>query len=372
MDNTYSIFGKSIRIISQDSNVSDTLTKEFSIYPPSDSAKCDIVIEHVKDLSLSKAISTNPSQHSLIKNGFVAALRPLLCEFTFESGKIKSIKFSIQPAGRLMTLLRKWANIQFTTHKEGIGQWIHEHILIPLIIVDNDLAVIHASAVKTIGGQTLVFGGTGGVGKTSLEISLCRNEGCSFIADDICALDNEGNIYPNLAYPKVYAYNIDGKSDIRQLIFKGRSILDKLQFNLHELRGKKFARRRISPADFYGSISSTRQPLSSFFILFRDNSKEIIFEKIENNQASSLNSLVISREFGSFFDHLVWNEYNVSGSKEISSLKLAEILSRSEEVMNQGLSKPNNSWIVRIPHDMPHSDYQNQMVEKLKNLGFLD
>ncbi|MEP0369135.1 MAG: hypothetical protein ABJN36_00815 [Cyclobacteriaceae bacterium] len=371
MDNIYSIFGRTIRIISEDREVSSILEKELSLYPRAIDEKIDLTIEQVSDLGKIEPLSTNPSLHKVVKHGFIAALRPLQCEFVFDNDKVVKVRFSIIPAGKVLTFLRKWMNIQFTSHKEGIGQWLHEHILAPLTILDGDLSTIHASAVRTKNGKTLVFGGTGGVGKTSLEMILCKENNCSFVSDDICAIDAHGLVYPNLAYPKIYAYNISGNSEIRKNIFKRRRLTDRLQFRLHELRGKNHARRRVSPQEFYGSVVNSPKPLTAFFILFRDQSETITFEKINSNKAASLNSRVIAREFGTFFDHLMWNEYNLTGLNENLKFESGVLIKSSHEVMIKGLSVPNNSWIVRIPHTIKHDDYKEQMVTRLKELGFL-
>ncbi|MEO9475294.1 MAG: hypothetical protein ABJG41_07155 [Cyclobacteriaceae bacterium] len=372
MDNIYSIFGRTVRVISEDRVVSSVLEKELSLYLGAKDEKVDLTIGQVRDLGKIEPLSTNPSLHKVVKNGFVAALRPLQCEFIFDKGRVVKVRFSILPAGKILTFLRKWMNIQYTSHKEGIGQWLHEHILAPLTILDDKLSTIHASAVETKKGKTLVFGGTGGVGKTSLEMILCQEHSCSFVSDDICAIDAQGLVYPNLAYPKVYAYNISGNPEIRKSIFKERGLADRLQFKLHEFRGKNYARRRISPQEFYRGAVNSPKPLTAFFILFRDQSETITFEKIDSNKAASLNSRVIAREFGTFFDHLMWNEYNLTGLNENLVFDSNTLIQGANEVMTKGLSVSNNSWIVRIPHKIEHVDYKEQMVAHLKELGFLD
>ncbi|MFT6866810.1 MAG: hypothetical protein ACJA08_001648 [Cyclobacteriaceae bacterium] len=371
MDKTFLIFGKAIRINSHDRLISDILEKELSIYPSASELEVSILIDHVYKVDNSGSLSSNPSIHFLTKNGFIYGMGPVVARFYFDAGKVNHVQFSIQPSGFVMRTLRKWMNIQFTSHKEAVGQWLHEHILVPLAFTDPELSVIHASAVQTNKGKTLVFGGTGGVGKTSLEITLCRNEDCSFIADDICIMDKEGSVYPNLAYPKIYAYNIEGNHAVKKAIFKGRGAADKIHFKLHELRGKKFIRRRISPEIFYGKTINTKSPKASFFILFRDQSAEITFEKITTKKAAYLNALVISREYNGFFDHLVWNEYNAIGTEADLNLSYEKVIERGTKVLESGLSVMDECWLVRIPSTIAHTDYQTQMVKRLKEMDLV-
>lgn len=74
--------------------------------------------------------------------------------------------------------------------------------------VDEDRCLIHASAVN-YNGETMVFAGEGGVGKTSMLLSTPK-EDAEFFGDDFIGIDAEGNIYP---YPKkimMYGHNTLG------------------------------------------------------------------------------------------------------------------------------------------------------------------
>lgn len=372
MNITYSIFGRAIQIVIEDDSVASILQPELSLYPILVDAQPVLKIEYVDQLDRGEVIATNPSIHSLLKDGFIYGIGPIEARFLFENDEVKHIHFTLKKSGRFMTILRKWLNIQFATHKESIGQWIHEHVLVPYAFCTKDLAVIHASAVQTASKKTLVFGGTGGVGKTSLELALCLGEQCSFISDDICMIDSAGLVSPNLAYPKVYAYNVEGDDSIKSKIFAQRSLLDKFHFKLHELRGKKFSRRRISPLDFYGSVCNEPSLISDFFILFRDQSSEITFEKIHPTQAASLNTHVIFREYNGFFDHITWNQYNAEANDLVPNLDLNTVLERMRTNSEKGFSKASQCWLVRIPLTIPHHEFKHQMVEKLRMLGLLD
>ncbi|MFY0598040.1 MAG: hypothetical protein JXR03_00115 [Cyclobacteriaceae bacterium] len=373
MKNTYLIFGKNVQIASEDRFISDILEEELAQYSSVvENERPDVSIEYVHKVDDSNVLSSNPSIHKLTKDGFIYQMGPVISRFYIESGKVTRIIFALKPSSFLMTLFRKWMNIQYTSHREAIGHWLHEYILVPYAYTNPDTSLIHASAVRTQEGKTLVFGGTGGVGKTSLEIDLCTENDCAFVADDICLIDRQGYIYPNLAYPKVYAYNAVGNPNTLRAIFRKRGFLDKLHFRLHSIRGKQFTRRRISPEEFYGSVEPNKSKLTAFFILFRGDTDAISFEKLSCEKASRLNYLVMSREYNSFFDHLVWNEYNAEVFDDTPQLDFNTLQKKSESAMNEGLSHSNNTWLVKIPMNIEHREYQKQMVAKLKELNFIN
>jgi len=88
-------------------------------------------------------------------------------------------------------------------------------MLIPSIYFNKNLAPVHCAGVSDHENRAILIGGTGGVGKTSLEMELCRNYGCSFINDDISVLDSDGWVYPNLAFPKIYGYNLENNDKVK-------------------------------------------------------------------------------------------------------------------------------------------------------------
>jgi len=370
MNKTYSIFDKYILIRAEDAFISSILEDELSLYPLVKNQTCDLIVDYVNEIDNSGLISSNPSIHQLTTDGFIYHMGAVIARYYFEDAKVQRITFCIKKSSATMRLVRKWMNMQFTSHKEAIGQWIHEHILVPYAFTNENLALIHASAVRTKSGKTLLFGGTGGVGKTSLEITLCKDHSAAFVSDDICIINGTGEVSPNLAYPKVYGYNIQGDASTEKQIFNGRSLLDKLHFKLHAIRGKQFVRRRISPKDFYGSVINSKTPIDAFLILFRCETEEISFEKITAEKAARLNRLVISREYNVFFDHLVWSSYNALATDRAPYLNYDELIDKNEKVLAQALTTIEKCWLVKIPMKINHRDYQQKMVHGLKERGF--
>jgi serine kinase of HPr protein (carbohydrate metabolism regulator) len=148
----------------------------------------------------------------------------------------------------------------YKSNIENITAILYELVLVPLNYFFSDKALVHASSMKnSTNGKTVMFGGTGGVGKTSLELLLCRELGYSFISDDIAVIDKKGFVYSNLAYPKIYAYNAEGNQEIENLLFNKRSSIDKLQWKLSKnIRGLNKARRTISPDEIYKSVEKDK------------------------------------------------------------------------------------------------------------------
>ena len=87
----------------------------------------------------------------------------------------------------------------------------------------SDLSLIHASGVVLSNGKAILLGGTGGIGKTSLELELCLNEKASFLTDDIAVIDKEGFLWPNLSFPKIYGYNLAGNKALKRQLLSATS-----------------------------------------------------------------------------------------------------------------------------------------------------
>jgi hypothetical protein len=370
MNTVYSIFDKRILIRSSDQFISDILKEELSLYPILENSPHDIIVDYLEGVDMTGLLSSNPSIHQLTNDGFIYHMGAVIARYYFESGEVTKISFGLKKASATMRILRKCMSMQFTSHKEAIGQWIHEHVLVPYAFTNDHLSLVHASAVRSNTGKTFLFGGTGGVGKTSLEITLCKDHKAAFISDDICVINDQGEVSPNLAYPKVYAYNIQGDQKTKDLIFKNRSLPDKLHYFLHSLRGKQFTRRRISPKDFYGDVVNSKIQLDAFLILFRCETDKISFEQITAEKASKLNRQVISREYNVFFDHLVWNSYNNLALGQPEKLNYDQLIDKNETVFAKALNASAKCWLVKIPMKIDHRQYQKEMVESLRELGF--
>jgi hypothetical protein len=370
MKQKYLIFGKVFELNTIDCREGRMLHHELAVYPLVEEEP-DIQINYVLPGEERSVISKNPSTHALRDDGFDFTMGPVNISYWFDGKDITKIDFSIKHSSTLMSTLNKMMNIQFTNHREAIGQWFHEFVIVPLGFILKERALLHSSAVMAPDNKAILFGGTGGVGKTSLEIELCKHHNCSFLTDDISFVSNEGNIYPNLAYPKIYGYNIKGDNKTRKQIFKGRGLVDRFFFWLHTLRGDQYVRRRISPVVFYGNVQNVEVSVKSYLILSKMNVDKIEFEKLEKERALNLSQQVIVREYQTFINHLVWHDYNSLLANQNSIISEEELMSKNQEVLHEALSIMENLYLVKIPLQMSHADFKTQMMLALREKNIL-
>lgn len=359
---TYLIFDKKIKINTECLEIKYIVEKELSIYPQSDKNTSDIDIYFVEKLLLDEIYSNSPVIHKTFKNGFLA---------NFGSNKIlfkqeEKLKIYIQ-IDKTKKFRGKFLSMGYRYNIENIGQILHELVLVPINFFYSDRALIHASSMKNLNtNKTLMFGGTGGVGKTSLELLLCKELNYSFISDDI-AIVASNKVFPNLSYPKIYAYNVEKNKDFENLLFRERDLIDKFQWNfLKKLKGPNRVRRAISPAKIYSSIEMESNNIDEYYLLFRTNGVENIeFEEISYNQASQLTLDIIKNEYHSVLQHIIWHEYNANLMGFESILNIEQIYSNwFNSYMN--MFKNIKCTIVKIPIDIQHDTFLGQMKDKFR------
>ena len=234
-------------------------------------------------------------------------------------------------------------------------------MLVPSIHFYDDLAIIHASCVydqKT--KKAILFGGTGGVGKTSIEMQCCKNNDYDFVSDDITVVDKEGYIHPNLAFPKIYAYNIDGSSiKYKDLFNEKPTLLNKAHWNFtKQLRGKAKVRRRVSPAHFYKGIINHKIKNADYKILSRFSGDISSFKNIplEKDIAIEATLKIILNEYSSFYQHVRWHEYNSSIGGYAPILKMNTIESNFRSIYGSFFEN-NNIELLSYPSSIKHSDF---------------
>ena len=122
----------------------------------------------------------------------------------------------------------------------------------------------------------LVVEGIIGVGKTSLELSMIQKNNFKFLADDVCLIDKNSNIWPNYAFPKIYRYNTQNKQEIEKKILKNRGYIDRFQWHFFKLFPNKPIRRRINPKIFYDNKVGVKSKLSDYYIFSKVTLKSSI------------------------------------------------------------------------------------------------
>ena len=371
MNRIYQIFGMRIKVDTFESSAGAILHNELSQYPIERSKDYDIAINYVSDVEKGDVISSNPTLNWLSGDGMICQLGSATVQFVFEEHQLVKINFSINRESSLKRNIRKWKSIQYATDEEAIGQIFHELLLVPMAFFEKDYSVVHSSGVVNGKGDVVLFGGTGGVGKTSLEMDLCLNHKCTFFNDDIAVVDSEGNCFPNFSYPKIYGYNLQGVKQIKEKILGDLSLANRIHYSLHELKGKNKVRRRVSPAVFYGQVSNSVKKISSFVVLFRSKVEKIKMEVISAEKAAIFNSIIMSTEYDLFFNHLRWHEFNALSMGQKPASTFDSIIGEITDNIKRSLDKADQIYMAHIPLGISNSDYKVQMVEALKKNGLI-
>jgi hypothetical protein len=257
-------------------------------------------------------------------------------------------------------------SLDYKTTIEVVGTILHELVLIPMTFFFHDLAIIHASSFKDKKSKTsYMIGGAGGVGKTSLELLYCKKNNFSFISDDIAIIDDKGNIYPNLSYPKIYAYNVTNDSCFKKEVLSDDSLIGKIQWDfMKKVRGDNKVRRRLSPSKLYKNYETEKCLADNYYILTKNNLiNNITKQHISVQDAVTATTNIVFNEYHTFFQHIKWHEYNCIINNTTPTLNFGDIFYRSTEILTKCFRGTNNN-VLKIPKKISHKDF----IENISDL----
>lgn len=358
------IAGLNVTIEGESSISLAQLNKELAIYPPTQE-KTDILI-HFKQQDANKAIANNPSIHKEFEDGFSASFGSAIVRWRWGHAQTLVNWFSPNPP---KNWLGKFCGIQFTHPYEQIGQIFFELVLIPTLqlFYYERFLLLHGSALASVDEKNaIVFGGTGGVGKTSLELELVGKQ-YRFMADDISIVDNNGLVWANFSWPKIYGYNTLGDDSIKTRMFAGRSIVDRFCWHLRMLRyGINRVRRRVDPESFFNDNISQQASLKDYFILFRDHSSELTFTPIDAITATHMSLEVMMSEYSTLYRHLNWHKYNRIGLQQSPFVTIEDIFAQWQQISNLML-KDVCCFLVHLPANLSASDLKTSFPSLLCN-----
>lgn len=345
------------------------LDSELTNYPAAEKdMSADIVIQYT-DASklLGEAIprSNNPALFTLSDNSVSMNFHHTKINWSLrnDSGPL-NIRVASDWSKR--SWQKKFRSMQYTHPFENIGQIFHELLLIPTLqmFYSEQLAVLHGSAVISPDGDVSIFGGTGGVGKTSLMLELARERGYQFLADDISIINSDATVFANLAFPKIYGYNTLGVPDMKKQLLGGKGVMDRLAWNLKmKLRGPSSVRRRIDPEVFFPAGVAQQGSLKNYYILFRSSSPKLEVNPIDIDTTIQMNHCVMRAEYSNLYRHLHWYEYNTIGTGESADpgLVYRNIWSNSERIQREAFAKAN-CFQVNVPDTMKAQDLKSQLA----------
>lgn len=361
---TYRMLGRDVAVEFDESRGADVLERELSLYPQIDAAATPTLKIRYGPVRSAPAARVNPRVHEEYDDGFIARFQTADVRFSVDEEGLSGLDFYIPSSAPLIALARKALDIQFTSREERAGMIFHELALVPAAHWMSDLAVVHASALSAPSGEVTMIGGTGGVGKTSLMLELCLQRGYAFIADDIGFVRDDGWVYPNLAYPKIYAYNLEDNSELARRVLKGRGIADRLQWAASRARGPHYARRRIAPNHLFGAINGKGGPLKRYVVLVREDRSAIDVSTLAPERAASVAATLMPPEYSQFYHHVYWHEYHRLLERREPSITLEGVLRRWTDVLTTVFAEVRCT-VVRVPLGMSHQHFKLEMAERL-------
>lgn len=360
----YSFFGIPTSLEINNIKYKSRLLNELSFYELKNEVSTKpLIISDDWSLVEENMISRNPSIHFYKNNAIIIKDKLMDIAFLFSNDKkLEKILFKLNyTKSKFRSFLRKWLNMQFTNRIENIGQIFHELVLVPITFFQPDLVPIHASGMF-VNSKGILLGGTGGVGKTSLEIDFCLN-GNSFITDDIAIANTVGAIFPNYNYPKIYGYNLEGNPKLKKRLFKNQGVLDSLHWVLHKtIFGIDKVRRKKSAQDLYTKVVSESISFSNYFVLFKKNVKDLNCESLNVDKAVEMSLEVILSEYSAFFNHLKWHNFNAIGSGMDPIITCNTIENKWRYNLYKLLTDKDVKQ-VNIPFNIEHSKFKSEMKD---------
>lgn len=356
----YNIFGKKVKIMVYDERIELKLKKDLSLYSLSDDQNIDVDISIVDKLQVSECEYISPSIHSTVNNGFIANYSKM-CKVLYQKDDI--LRISVQ---LFEDNIMKFRTIDYNNMIDSIGELLHELVLVPMMYFFDDRALIHSSAIEKIDeGQVFLIGGTGGMGKTSVELFCCRTGDFAFMADDIAVIDSDGYIYPNLSFPKIYAYNVDNNRVLEKEILSSDALLGRFQWFYKKLRhGKNQVRRRVSPKTLYNEVENSRKQICKYFILTRTNVSKLTVKDITAETAAIASLQVIKNEYNVFHQHVIWHEYNCLLNNLAPIISIDKVFKNMGYTLKSALQNKSN-FIIEIPKAINHDDYLHFMYRTM-------
>ncbi|MBI9073601.1 MAG: hypothetical protein JEY94_18535 [Melioribacteraceae bacterium] len=365
----YKIFGKVVefQVEQSDKVIIENLKTQFDYYDFADqNAKTEILIEIVKSSVFNNCVAVNPSIHGEKENGFVARYRNYDVNYQIDEDRLKFTLTIKHTKNALLRLAKKINNIEFVSREERIPQIIVESILVPAVFFDLRKFIVHSSSFMNPDGEVILLGGTGGVGKTSLGIEFCTTRKYKFVNDDIAVLDEDANIYPNLALPKIYSYNLVGNKPLKKKIFSSRSLADRFIFELKKIiQGPSKVRRKIDLESVYSGYIKNAVKAGKYFILTRQNVEKLSIEEVSAELASKINFDIIQAEYSQFFNHLSWHKFNSAILNKNTILTNEKIKTQMLDLGEKAFKKMD-CFIVKIPIKIDHKKFVKELADLIE------
>ncbi|MGI8659225.1 MAG: hypothetical protein ACR2K4_10750 [Candidatus Limnocylindria bacterium] len=355
------IFGHSTLVTADKGIAAQFLQHELSIYPKSASGPTRhfaVTYRSPPDGGL-----PNPALHVTQPDGFVARFPSASLHYRFDGARFSGVGIHLPaPLGGPRAIRSRWRSIQFAAQEEAVGQLFHELAAVPALYFDGDRLPLHASAFDVPGAGMTLIGGTGGVGKTTLALDLCLRHDAVFAADDVAVVGTDGLVHPNLAYPKIYAYNVQDDEALEKRVLGTASRLEQLQWKWRlRRRGPSQVRRRVSPMVLYGRVAPSPSPARRYFILVREHRAGFGSDAISARIAADMSGSILRAEYDTFHRHLEWHAFNAVAAGMTPRIRVDEHFAHLRELASAILDDVD-CRIIRVPMNLSHADLRRGLA----------
>lgn len=359
------IFGKKYRLTAYAGfeNLLNESVKSYCDYLDG-SSDVDVFVGGVIDND-DGLISKNPAIFSKYDKSIVTDFGNVVIRWSLSKQPRLTAHLSFPTRSLLKSFLTKILSMEYSSELEIFEQIFHELFLVPSTYFFNELTPIHAAAIS-IHGKGVLLSGTGGTGKTSALLSLRNEKGISFLSDDINVLSKNGYMYPNLAWPKLYGYNLLDIPNLKYQVLTSRGLLDKMHFNVRAKVNPLKVRRKIPPQDLFQDVNNEGCELSLVYFLFRENIPILSVDELNLEQAVEMSIAVMETEYGVFHRFLHWENFNALASNSISMLDINEVIEKWRFNL-QSIFECLPIMLVRIPVDMAHRTYCKEIKSLVLN-----
>lgn len=350
------IFGQSVSFQTDNSRIFSAFDSVLALYTDSVNEEyINIEINIDNCIKTENLLHNNPKDHFTYSDGFGIEYGEFFIYYQINK------KINIKCFIKELNFLKQFRSIGFSNLEESLSLIIHEFILLPIMNFIPQYAPLHVSAFKNnSNGDLVLFGGTGGVGKTSLELLFCGELNYSFVADDMVVVNTNSEVYPNLSYPKIYAYNLESNKSMTNTILKGRGLIDIAHWYIRKkVKGLSAVRRSVAVDKLYDEFEVDKVKATKYFFLFRTNTvSDIKVERVSKDVAISNSIRILKNEFYStFYRKIDLYEYNCNLGKSTSSLvSMLNIENNLNQVFNQFFNEVD-SFIIKIPLKMKEKDF---------------
>jgi len=358
------IFGKCYSFIVDDV-MQKMVADSVGLYPDCNANQSDVTIT-VADIMEGDFISKNPSVFTKYEDGFLTHFPSCKVLWKFKA-EHNSLDITVALYNKQSTTKKAYSRLrsmEYPTDTEAFQQILHELVLVPSVYFFPDLSIIHAAAISK-NGKAILMAGTGGTGKTSALLALRKQAGIGFITDDIAVVSQDGMVYPNLAWPKVYGYNLSsyiGKSEL----LEGRSLINRLHFSLKLRLNPKTVRRKMRPDVLYGTVNTQPVPLGKVLYLVRDQSEAIQLKTLHMSTAIKMGLHVMKTEYDIFHRQLEWDSYNALAMDATPTLRTEDVFDNWENNLKKVFSQAVIQTL-HIPVDEKHEAYLEYISDVLMN-----